>query len=157
MWRRSRRSATSTSRRRDYATAADWESKVLVLDPTNATAMLGLGAAEFNQGNAAEAERQWRAVLAIDPQNLEAHYDLGFMYFSQNPPDVARDHRRVEQRDRDRARFGHRQDRLDAPQDARDPGGIRVPAGSAVPSGSASATATGVVRRATPTSSAVAP
>jgi cytochrome c-type biogenesis protein CcmH/NrfG len=73
----------------DYATAADWETKVLALDPTNATAMLGLGAAQFNQGNAADAEKQWRAVLAIDPRNIEAHYDLGFMYFSQDPPDVA--------------------------------------------------------------------
>ena len=73
----------------DYATAADWETKVLALDPTNATAMLGLGAAQYNQGDAADAEKQWRAVLAIDPRNIEAHYDLGFMYFSQNPPDIA--------------------------------------------------------------------
>jgi cytochrome c-type biogenesis protein CcmH/NrfG len=73
----------------DYATAADWETKVLALDPTNATALLGLGAAQYNQGNAADAEKQWRAVLAIDPRNIEAHYDLGFMFFSQDPPDIA--------------------------------------------------------------------
>ena len=73
----------------DYATAADWEAKVLDLEPTNTTAMLGLGAAEYNQGNATGAATQWRAVLAIDPKNIEAHYDLGFMYFSQDPPDIA--------------------------------------------------------------------
>ncbi len=28
-------------------------------------------------------------ALAIDATNVEAHYDLGFMYLSKNPPDVA--------------------------------------------------------------------
>jgi cytochrome c-type biogenesis protein CcmH/NrfG len=74
----------------DYVTSAEWEAKVLALEPRNIPALLGLGAATFNQGNATEAERQWRAVLDIDPLNLEAHYDLGFMYFSQNPPDIER-------------------------------------------------------------------
>jgi tetratricopeptide (TPR) repeat protein len=72
----------------DYTTAAEWETKVLALEPKNITALLGLGAATFNEGNAVEAEKHWRAVLDLDPLNLEAHYDLGFMYFSQNPPDI---------------------------------------------------------------------
>ena len=70
--------------------AAEWEGKVVALEPKNVTALLGLGAATFNQGNAIEAEKHWQAVLDIDPYNLEAHYDLGFMYFSQNPPDIER-------------------------------------------------------------------
>ena len=74
----------------DYVTAAEWERKVLALEPKNITALLGLGAATFNQGNAVEAEQHWLAVLDMDPYNLEAHYDLGFMYFSQNPPDIER-------------------------------------------------------------------
>jgi tetratricopeptide (TPR) repeat protein len=74
----------------DYATAAEWETKVLALEPKNITALLGLGAATFNQGNAVEAEKHWLTVLDLDPLNLEAHYDLGFMYFSQNPPDIER-------------------------------------------------------------------
>ena len=53
------------------------------------TALLALGAAQFNLGDAASAEKQWLAVLAIDPKNVEAYYDLGFMYLSQNPPDMA--------------------------------------------------------------------
>jgi cytochrome c-type biogenesis protein CcmH/NrfG len=73
-----------------YDVAADWEKKVLAIEPKNATALLALGAADFNQGDSANAEQQWRAVLAVDPKNLEAHYDLGFMYFSAEPPDVAK-------------------------------------------------------------------
>lgn len=73
----------------DYATAADWAKKVLVVDPKNVTALLAVGAAAFNLGDSAEAEKEWRAVLAIDDRNIEAHYDLGFMYLSKEPPDVA--------------------------------------------------------------------
>jgi hypothetical protein len=40
-------------------------------------------------GKLAEAETAWRQVLAIDPKSVEAHYDLGFMYLSKNPPDLA--------------------------------------------------------------------
>jgi hypothetical protein len=28
-------------------------------------------------------------VLKLDPKNIEAYYDLGFMYLNQNPPDMA--------------------------------------------------------------------
>ncbi len=75
---------------RDYATAATWMSKVLAVDPSNVNAMLGLGAAKFNQGDLAGAESQWRAVLAIAPANQEAYYDLGYVYLSSDPPDMAK-------------------------------------------------------------------
>lgn len=73
----------------DYKTAGDWMTKILAVDPKNISALLGLGAAQFNQGDSAGAEKQWRAVIAIEPQNQEAYYDLGFMYLSENPPDMA--------------------------------------------------------------------
>ena len=47
-----------------------------------------MGAAAYNLGSSADAETHWRRVLELDPQNVEAHYDLGFMYFSAEPPDV---------------------------------------------------------------------
>ncbi len=73
----------------DFQTAGTFLAKILAVDSKNLTALLALGAVQFNQRNSADAERQWRAVLAIDPKNVEAHYDLGFMYLSKNPPDVA--------------------------------------------------------------------
>ena len=36
------------------------------------------------------AEKQWRQVIAVDPKNAQAYYDLGFLYLSQNPPDIAK-------------------------------------------------------------------
>lgn len=73
----------------DFATARTFLEKILAIDPKNVTALLALGAVQFNVGNSADAEEQWRAVLAIDAGNVDAHYYLGFMYFYQDPPDVA--------------------------------------------------------------------
>ena len=52
-------------------------------------ALLALGAAQFNQGNAAEAKKQWLIAAGLYPKNAEVHYDLGFLYMSQTPPDKA--------------------------------------------------------------------
>lgn len=74
----------------DYKNASLWERKVLAVDPKNTTALLALGAAQFNLGNANEAEKSWLQVVALDPRKAEAHYDLGFLYLSKTPPDMAK-------------------------------------------------------------------
>jgi tetratricopeptide (TPR) repeat protein len=74
----------------DYGFAAASMEKIIAIDPTNVKARLALAAGMFNLGRMAEAEGQWRRVLEVDPDNLEAHYDLGFMYLNQVPPDLAK-------------------------------------------------------------------
>jgi tetratricopeptide (TPR) repeat protein len=74
----------------DYKNAASWEEKILAVDPKNQVALLALGAAQFNLGNAAEAKKQWLFAAKLYPNNAEVHYDLGFLYMSQTPPDKAR-------------------------------------------------------------------
>lgn len=74
----------------DYTSAATWQKKILDRDPKDVTALLALGAARFNSGDAVAAERHWLAVVALDPKQAEAHYDLGFLYLSRNPPDIAK-------------------------------------------------------------------
>ena len=71
----------------DYKNAAVWEGKVLAVDPKNRVALLALGAASFNQGNAAEAKKHWLVAANLYPNDAEVHYDLGFLYLSQTPPD----------------------------------------------------------------------
>jgi len=73
----------------DYKTASTWAQKVLGVDPKNKVALISLGAAQFNLGNAVEAKKQWLAAAALYPKEAEVHYDLGFLYFSQTPPDTA--------------------------------------------------------------------
>lgn len=74
----------------DNATSRSWLLKVLEIEPKNIEALLGSGATAYNLDDFAAAEQAWRAVLAIDPKNVDAHYDLGLMYFSMDPPDLAR-------------------------------------------------------------------
>jgi tetratricopeptide (TPR) repeat protein len=73
----------------DYKNAVIWEQKVLAVDPKNQVALLALGAAQFNQGNAVEAKKQWLIAAGLYPKNAEVHYDLGFLYMSATPPDTA--------------------------------------------------------------------
>ena len=72
----------------DFKNAASWEQKILDIDPKNEKALLALGAAQFNQGNSAEAKKQWLIAAKLYPNSQEVHYDLGFLYMSQTPPDT---------------------------------------------------------------------
>jgi tetratricopeptide (TPR) repeat protein len=73
----------------DYKDASAWEHKALGLDPKNKVALLAVGASEFNLGNVVEAKKQWLIAAGLYPKSAEVHYDLGFLYFSQTPPDQA--------------------------------------------------------------------
>ncbi len=71
----------------DYKNASIWEQKALDDNPKNLAALLAIGAAQFNVGNNAEAKKHWLKAVALDPKSAEGHYDLGFLYLSQTPPD----------------------------------------------------------------------
>jgi tetratricopeptide (TPR) repeat protein len=73
----------------DYKNASVWEQKVLGVDPKNQLGLLSLGAAQFNLGNNAEAKKEWLVAAGLYPKVAEVHYDLGFLYMSQTPPDTA--------------------------------------------------------------------
>jgi len=73
----------------DYKTATVWEQTILAVDPKNLLALQAVGAAQFNLGNTAEAKKQWLLAAGLYPKNAEVHYDLGFLYLSQTPPDKA--------------------------------------------------------------------
>jgi cytochrome c-type biogenesis protein CcmH/NrfG len=71
-----------------FQQAADFLKKAQAVTPKDATLGLALGAALYNLGDTAGAQAQWQAVVKIDPKNVEAHYDLGFLALSQSPPDM---------------------------------------------------------------------
>jgi len=72
----------------NYASASTWEQKILAFDPKNQEALLALGVSQFNSGNSAEAKKAWLVAARLYPKSAEAHYDLGFLYLSQKPPDT---------------------------------------------------------------------
>ena len=73
----------------DFKTAGDWFAKVTAVEPTVVRGYLALGASAFNLGDSATALTAWTKVLTIDEKNVEAHYDLGFLYLNGQPPDMA--------------------------------------------------------------------
>jgi tetratricopeptide (TPR) repeat protein len=73
---------------RQYDVAATWFGKLLAIKPDDQQALLAQGAADFNLGALDAAEAAWKRVLTIDADSVEAHYDLGFLYFYKQPPDL---------------------------------------------------------------------
>lgn len=71
-----------------YQVAGTWLDKVLALDAKNVQALLAKGAVSFDLGDMPAAETTWKTVLGIETGNVEAHYDLGFLYLNQSPPDL---------------------------------------------------------------------
>jgi hypothetical protein len=72
----------------DFKTAADWFTKVTAAEPTAIRGFLALGAAKYNQGDYDGAETAWKKAAEIDDTNVEAHYDLGFLYLNRQPADM---------------------------------------------------------------------
>jgi tetratricopeptide (TPR) repeat protein len=70
-----------------YDVAAEWLGRLVAIQPDDTGALLALGAAQFNSGDAAGAEVSWVRVIELDPGSVEAHYDLGYLYLNQDPPD----------------------------------------------------------------------
>jgi tetratricopeptide (TPR) repeat protein len=73
----------------DFESASTWLDKLLAIEPANVSALLARGATAFNLGDNATAEIRWKQVVALDPENIEAHYDLGLLYVTVDPPDLA--------------------------------------------------------------------
>ena len=74
---------------KEYNTAGGWMKRAVAIEPGNTRARLALGAAAFNIGDIPTAKKEWLAVVAAEPKNVEAFYDLGFLYLSQEPSDMA--------------------------------------------------------------------
>lgn len=68
----------------DFPNARTFADKVLVIDPKNEKALIGAGAAAFNAGDTAAAEKYWVTGVKEYPNNPELHYDLGFVYMTTN-------------------------------------------------------------------------
>ena len=73
----------------DYKNSALFSNKVLAINPKATVSWVALGAAEFNLGDQTSAKQSWLKAVALSPKNVEAHYDLGFLYLSGSKPDVA--------------------------------------------------------------------
>ncbi|WP_182354560.1 tetratricopeptide repeat protein [Flaviflexus huanghaiensis] len=67
------------------ATMAELEAQILA-DETDTDALVELGTLRFDNGEFDIAEELWLRALEIDPNRIEAHYNLGFAYLASDPP-----------------------------------------------------------------------
>ncbi|GAB78813.1 Tetratricopeptide repeat-containing protein [Austwickia chelonae] len=72
----------------EFAKAAEWQQKVVDIQPADISSRLVLAACLANSGDATRAETEWTKVIELDPTQVEAYYNLGVLHFSANPPDV---------------------------------------------------------------------
>ncbi len=72
-----------------YDQSATWLDKLLAINPDHIEALLARGAVYFNLNDITNAEAAWNRVVALKPDNVEVHYDLGFLYLNQAVPDWA--------------------------------------------------------------------
>lgn len=66
------------------ASLAELEARLLS-DPEDIEALIQLGALRFDNGEIDKAEEHWLKVLDLDPEAVEAHYNLGFVYAATEP------------------------------------------------------------------------
>ena len=76
----------------NYAAAADRLRKVLAQYPRDRVALNDLGRVLFLQRKYADAVRVLNEVLAIDPEDLQAHYNLMLCYNGLGNEKLAKEH-----------------------------------------------------------------
>ena len=76
----------------DYAGAAQSLHKVLTQYPRDRVALNDLGRIFFLQKNYKDAVNTFQSVLAIDPEDLQAHYNLMLCYNGLGDEKLAREH-----------------------------------------------------------------
>ncbi len=76
--------------RGDYSAAVGEFKRATSLMFTNAEAWNYLGVADQHAGHAADAALAYQRALTLNRDLVEAHYNLGCLWLSQNKPDVAK-------------------------------------------------------------------
>ncbi|MDO5626775.1 MAG: hypothetical protein Q4G43_00505 [Mobilicoccus sp.] len=82
--------ANEYSRTGHFRKASETQARIVEIDPADMDARVAQGVAHFNMDEHDEAEKIWLGVLEQDPENIHAHYDLGFLYFASEPPQITK-------------------------------------------------------------------
>lgn len=66
--------------------AIEWYERAIELDPNRLQTRLDFGYALARRGSLSDAEIQYQRAIAIDGQSADAHYLLGELYLTWQPP-----------------------------------------------------------------------
>ncbi|MBI4310903.1 MAG: tetratricopeptide repeat protein [Chloroflexi bacterium] len=76
--------------RAQWADAITWFTRYRQMDPDNQHAQIDIGIASMNLGLYGQAEDVFLNVLANDPDNVQVHFSLGFLYATSPIPSPSR-------------------------------------------------------------------
>ncbi|TAK36608.1 MAG: tetratricopeptide repeat protein [Chloroflexota bacterium] len=65
-----------------------WLERALEINPNDVIAIQDVGTANFNIGNRSKALEMWLRALQVDPNNAQTHWNLGFYYANDQPPNM---------------------------------------------------------------------
>ena len=68
--------------------AIDWFTKLVAIDTKNVHARTDIGTAAFNLNRPDEAKASWLAALELAPDDVQLHYNMGFLYANIEPRDL---------------------------------------------------------------------
>jgi len=68
--------------------AIDWFTKLVAIDTKNVHARTDIGTANFNLNRPDEAKASWLAALELAPNDVQLHYNMGFLYANIEPRDL---------------------------------------------------------------------
>ncbi len=73
----------------DFTNALGFYEKIAAVTPKDDGSWIAVAAAAFQSGDKERAVKAWNTALDINPDNIEAHYGLGFYYLDKTPSDEA--------------------------------------------------------------------
>jgi tetratricopeptide (TPR) repeat protein len=71
----------------EWQAGIDWFNRLVALDPGNVHARTDIGTANFNLGLYEEAKASWLAGLEAAPDDVQLHYNMGFLHANVEPVD----------------------------------------------------------------------
>jgi tetratricopeptide (TPR) repeat protein len=74
----------------DFANALVFYEKIAVITPKDDGSWIAVAAAAYQSGKEDRAVEAWNKALGINPDNIEAHYGLGFYNLDKTPSDEAK-------------------------------------------------------------------
>jgi len=72
----------------EWQAAIDWFTQLVALDPANVHAYTDIGTANFNLGSYEDARSAWLTGLEAAPEDVQLHYNMGFLYANVDPVDI---------------------------------------------------------------------
>jgi cytochrome c-type biogenesis protein CcmH/NrfG len=71
-----------------WSSAIEWYSRALEKVPGNTDVRTDLGTSYFYSGDSVRAKEEWLKALDLEPEKIQAHYNLAILHSHESPPNI---------------------------------------------------------------------